>query len=406
MKLSTRQKSEIFVLNSYLLKIGIDKNICKLSKHLVLDDDKFYTVDNKQEDFLWINEHEKHDDINCLTTLFKLERKEIDVLPPVPYTQAYKVLTGENSGAWSIIDSSHKLRWARTRLTQIKNDLEVISSVYHQNSFVPCTKVIESLRPWKVSEKINDSDDPTASTFTVDANGFTKIPTYNRFGTRTGRLTVVAGPRVLTARQNTRDLLRPISEDHELVSLDYSSLEARIALAIAKKQVSATQDPYEIIAKTINSKSREEAKNATFSALYSDPTNNERVDVKVSLVRRMFKLGETHTKLLEERDKSGGTVRNLYHRLIDVTGESTLYNNYVQSTGADVALHGFLYLLPLFKNLEIVPHFVLHDEIFVSVPKKNISSLSDSIKHGVNVPYLEDCIFPLKLTIIGKSTKV
>jgi hypothetical protein len=136
-----------------------------------------------------------------------------------------------------------------------------------------------------------------------------------------------------------------------------------------------------------------------------DPTANDRLDVKVSLVRRIFKLGETYIALSAEREANGGRVRNLYGRLIDVTGSDTLYNNYVQSTGADVVLLGFLSLLDEILQMGVVPHFVLHDALFASVPRARLSELDALGRIGATVPRL-GCVFPLKMSIIGERTKI
>ncbi len=306
---------------------------------------------------------------------------------------------------WRIVDPMRRLAWARETLRAAEADLALSKDVYQLETFVPCSRVLQSFQPFRVSDDMLTSDDPTALTFQRDEDGLVAPPTYNRFGTRTGRMTVVAGPRVLTARVTTREFLRPIDDDHVLVSWDYSSLEARVALALAGKPAKASQDPYEVIGKAIKLKSRDEAKNATFSAIYSDPTANDRLDVKVSLVRRVFKLGETYIALSAEREANSGRVRNLYGRLIDVTGSETLYNNYVQSTGADVVLLGFLSLLDQVLQMSVVPHFVLHDALFASVPKARLGDLDALGRAGATVPRL-GCVFPLKTSIVGERTKV
>lgn len=357
----------------------------------------------------WIGLEADDADPCCLRTLFRLEGRELDTSPPTRYAIARAALgptsRPEAHVVWRIVDPMRRLAWARDTLRSAHAVFEQSKDAYQLETFVPCSRVLSSFQPFRVSDDMLVSDDPTASTFQRDEYGLVAPPTYNRFGTRTGRMTVVAGPRVLTARVTTREFLRPIDDDHVLVSWDYSSLEARVALALAGKPAKASQDPYEVIGKAIKLKSRDEAKNATFSAIYSDPTASDRLDIKVALVRRVFKLGETYIALSDEREANAGRVRNLYGRLIDVTGSETLYNNYVQSTGADVVLLGFLSMLDPLLQMGVVPHFVLHDALFASVPRARLSDLDALGRAGAVVPRL-GCVFPLKTSIIGERTKV
>ncbi len=389
--------------------IGLEKDVCSLSKHVYLANGRLETSLVRSPDAGWIGLEADDSDPKCLRTLFRLEGHELDTSPPTRYALARAALSPssrpEPRDVWRIVDPSRRLAWARDTLRAAATLFERSNASYQLQTFVPCGRILRSFKPFRVSDDMLSSDDPAAATFVRDADGLVAPPTYNRFGTRTGRMTVVAGPRVLTARVATRELMRPIDDDHVLVSWDYSSLEARVALALAGKPAKASQDPYEVIGKAIKLKSRDEAKNATFSAIYSDPTANDRLDVKVSLVRRVFKLGETYLALSAEREANSGRVRNLYGRLIDVTGSDTLYNNYVQSTGADVVLLGFLSLLDPILQMGVVPHFVLHDALFASVPRSRLSDLDALGQAGASVPRL-GCVFPLKTTIVGERTKV
>lgn len=388
--------------------IGLEKDICLLSKHVYLNNRKLETSSELLGDAMWIGLHANEANSKCLHTLFKLEGHKFDISPPSRYVKAYTTLNVALTNpydVWQIVDPIRRLAWAKETLRTANSLVECSSSIYQRDIFAPCTRIMHSFKPFRVSDEISSTDDPVAISFVRDSEGLVAPPIYNRFGTRTGRMTVTTGPRVLTARVATREFLRPIDNDHVLVSWDYSSLEARVALALADKPVKASQDPYEVIGKAIKLNSREEAKNATFSAIYSDPTANDRLDVKVSMVRRVFKLGETYMKLSAERLANNGRVRNLYERLIDVTGSNTLYNNYVQSTGADVVLLGFLSMLDTIVQMGVVPHFVLHDALFASVPKSKLAEFNALGLAGATVPKLE-CIFPLKMTILGERTKI
>lgn len=376
--------------------IGIHKDVCALSKHIYIENGRFRSSNDIEEDCLWLGAEQDHTSNNCVKTLFALEHVELDLSPPQKYREVSKIVYGDVDHTWNVMDTSRKLSVCKRIANDVVTGIKACDRTYHTNSFVKQTQVFEALTPWRVDSSIANNNDPMASTFVVNDEGFVRAPTYNRFGTRTGRLTVIDGPRVLTMRQSTRALMRPVDDEHVFVSLDYSSLEARVALAIAGRPPSVLEDPYEFIAKMTNISTREESKRATFAALYSDPTSSNNKDVKVSLVRRAFKLGETFSKLSDERSKNGEKVRNVYGRLIDVSGTETLYNNYVQSTGTDVVLHGFLNLMPTFQELAVKLHFLLHDAVFASVPRSAVDRLREVCAAGVEVP-LVDCKFPIKI---------
>lgn len=350
---------------------------------------------------LWIGSVEAHEDVMCLRTKLRLESRTIDLNPPLEYNKICALLGHPDDTSWRLMNSAKRLAWA-TRVLRTAEELCLgLDDTYHRETFVPCGEIFSHLKSWRVDNLPSSSEDPNASSFVVQDGNWICPPTYNRFGTRTGRLVVSSGPRVLTVRQSTRERFRSIDDDHILVSLDFSSLEARIALSLAGKQVEVAQDPYQFICDMLRLKTRDEAKNATFSAIYSDPTSDEKIDVKVSMVRRMFKLGEMYSKLSNERAINSGRVRNLYRRSIDVSGEETLYNNYVQSTGADVVLHGFNSMLKHLEDLKVVPHFLLHDALFASVPRRVIEDVERMCASGVRVPRM-DCVFPLKMTVVGE----
>jgi hypothetical protein len=380
--------------------ICVDRALCSFEKHIVVNGK--VSLVKKRPVCDWIGNSVSHVDPYCLRTLFNLENKTFDVTPPVRYVEMTRFFGRKDT--WEFVHPTHRLWWA-VDLAKAAEDLAMkCQRVYHCEIFVPTSQIFEQLKPWRIDPSIANSDDVNALTCMPDADGWVYPPTYNRFGTRTGRLTITHGPRVLTVKQDTRALFRPIDENHELVQFDFSSLEARVALALAGREVSVDADPYHIIAKLMNVKERDDAKSATFAALYSDPTATTQKDPRVSRVRRIFKLGETFASLKQNWQREGA-VRNLYGRLISEPEEATLYNNYVQSTGADVVLLGFKQLITVLLELECVPHFLLHDALFVSVPKRRLQEASQVAIEGVTVKNFA-LSFPIKTSIVEKRPTV
>lgn len=375
--------------------IGLDRTLCGLEKHVVVNG-KNSLVEQRPAECDWIGVEKTHSDPHCLRTLFELEAKPFSVDPPTRYATLASFFS--KGDAWELVHPTRRLWWAIDTIKQAASLVSSCDRRYQRDVFAPCNALFELLRPWRVDPAVKDSDDVNASTC-VSEDGWLNPPTYNPFGTRTGRLTVTEGPRVLTVRHDTRDLFRPIDDDHELVQFDYSALEARVALALAGREVPIDADPYLIIAELMGSKEREKAKSATFSALYSDPTAKTQRDPRVSKVRRIFKLGETFTSLKKSKEESG-CVRNFYGRVIPDPIEETLYNNYVQSTGADVVLLGFKQLIPTLLELGAVPHFFLHDALFASVPRSKVREASEIVGRGVSVQDYK-LPFPIKASIVG-----
>jgi hypothetical protein len=369
--------------------IGVDRALCGLEKHVVVNGKTCLVSERPGCD--WVGASKEYADPHCLRTLFELESKEFSVDPPQRYATMATSLG--KSDPWELVHPTRRLWWAQDTAKRAERLAAACSRSYQRDVFAPCTAIFERLQPWRVDARVKDSDDANAVSCLTD-DGWLHPPTYNRFGTRTGRLTVTEGPRVLTVRHDTRALFRAVDDDHEMLQFDFAALEARCALGLAGRHIDLKDDPYAVIAELMGAKDRDEAKSATFSALYSDPTAKTQKDPRVSKVRRIFKLGETFTSL-KRAWQEDGVVRNMYGRVIPDPIEETLYNNYVQSTGADVVMLGFNELEPRLRELGVVVHFLLHDALFASVPKMNVGQASKLAAEGVSVQGFK-LLFPIK----------
>jgi hypothetical protein len=369
--------------------IGIDGALCGLDKHIVVGD-KTSLAEARPAGCDWVGLSQNHADSGCVLTLLELEGASVDLAPPAGFA---KMAATFGKAPWELVQPSRRFWWGVDKLKETAALVGSTQRSYHRDVFVPCTEVFASLTPWRVDPAMATLDDPMAPSFAT-ADGWVSPPTYNRFGTRTGRLTVTDGPRVLTARQSTRAHLRAVDEDHLMVQFDFSCLEARVALGLAGKEVEPDADPYTAIAKLMNIEERDEAKRATFAALYSDPTAANQRDPRVSLARRVFKLGEYFITLKRSLDEVG-SVRNFYGRLIPETIEATVYSNYVQSTACDVTLLGFRELASGLAAMGVKPHFLLHDALFASVPLTMLKDAARFSASGVKVPGFK-LPFPIK----------
>lgn len=369
--------------------IGIDRALCGLEKHVVVNGKT--SLVSERPDCDWVGSTKTYSDPRCLRTLFELEAKPFPVDPPQKYAALGASLGRQDP--WELVHPTRRLWWAQDTAKRAEKLANECSRAYQRDVFAPCTAIFNRLQPWRCDPSVKESDDANAVSC-VTEDGWLAPPTYNRFGTRTGRLTVTEGPRVLTIRHDTRALFKAIDDDHELLQFDFAALEARCALGLAGRPVDLHEDPYTVIAELMSAKDRDEAKSATFSALYSDPTAKTQRDPRVSKVRRIFKLGETFTSL-KRAWQEDGVVRNMYGRVIPDPIEETLYNNYVQSTSADVVMLGFNQLEPRLRELGVVVHFLLHDALFASVPKGSVTRAAKLAEEGVSVQGFK-LLFPVK----------
>ena len=93
-------------------------------------------------------------------------------------------------------------------------------------------------------------------------------------------------------------------------------------------------------------------------------------------------------------------IRNKYGRRIALpdSSDGTLLNSYLQSTGVDVALWGFLEIVNRLNEEWAVPVAVLHDALILDVTKEFAQKIGESL--AVQVPgYIGK--FPLKISIFN-----
>jgi len=203
---------------------------------------------------------------------------------------------------------------------------------------------------------------------------------YTTAGTTTGRLTVTAGPNFLVTPAASREALRPASADNDLVIVDFTSMEPRVATVAAGLSID-DDDIYEQLMDICDIESRPIAKLATISALYgaSEMRLAETVGSKVKAkslvesVRNFFAVDELERRF--EEQSSPGPMRNLFGRpLFDATRTPRLrVNHFVQSSASELAVLLFADLCEVVPTL--VPLIVIHDALVVEVPKTKLAAL-------------------------------
>mgnify|MGYP005652731961 FL=1 len=95
-------------------------------------------------------------------------------------------------------------------------------------------------------------------------------------------------------------------------------------------------------------------------------------------ISNIFDVPDRARKLLYQAVENN-IIHNYFGRVLQADDKAShvLYNNLIQSTGVDVAMAGFRWILNELNDSGIVPIFLLHDAIIVDVDPKSASHLID-----------------------------
>jgi hypothetical protein len=320
-----------------------------------------------------------------LFTAFNIETPKVI---PQELLTAYEKYLGSSDIDWSLALGNRGLALQLKRFrSEILPLVEDIESTGYSETLIRGRKIFEMLSPIRVDpvkvRSLVEAGEPLESFLPVAGSECERIR-YTH-GTKTGRLRVESGPRVLTLSKSHRNVITSKYPGGRVVSVDFVSLEPRLALfSVGKKSAG---DVYEEISK-ISGESRAKTKIATLSFLYGAASSDGVGDKLKRHVREFFNVRELQRKI-EECDGSNG-----YGRPLHVDEERLLIPHWVQSTAVDVCLLGFTSLAERIGEVAD-PLFLVHDAMFLDVPAENTRVLSEIISEGVMVsPYGR---FPLSL---------
>jgi len=199
-------------------------------------------------------------------------------------------------------------------------------------------------------------------------------PVYTRNKTRTGRLSVVKGPNVLTMHSSLR---KGVKNGY---CCDFVSIEPNVLLVSQGREPRV--DIYEHMRKELFSKdtSRAKVKIATMAALYG----TGRTDKFASKVSDYFNLKKVINELESQVDND--KIINLYGRVINLDGarDKHLLALWLQSSAADAAILGFYNFS---KLVSIVPHWIIHDGLIFIYKQnaKKIETLDVGLKYELPI---------------------
>jgi len=375
----------------------ISKDILGISANITLANNECIMTSKIPKD-AWVTGDTNQ--VMCAETLCKIYKEPV----PKIYTEAEKK-TFEVLGK----DDLH-VPWLhvlgldviKNRITIISRHLEAVldrsDRQIYNNIYIDTRKLLCSLSPALVCAKTlasyiqneeNSSLKTCLETFKPTKDSKAGKITYNQSGTSTGRLTVKSGPSILTLPGKYRSILKSRFSSGKILSIDFKSLEPRVALAVRSKDT--PEDVYTHIADNIlgGKITRKVAKLATIAALYgisfkkfkemSGCNSREILDK----VKEFFDIREMTKSLLD------GNFENFWGRPLDNdTLPHVRISHFIQSTSCDIVNVGFWSFLKKLseKTIPVVPLFVLHDALIIDVPGESIESVGKICQAGINTP--------------------
>lgn len=390
----------------------IDRGAIGSERHFLCGDKSYKWSDDIPPD-TWVLRHRSvENDRWCLKTALRLGGVELSPVISESHVNSYRsILKSDYSFEkvkWQHVLPPNVYKSRLLTLTQeVTSALDVVDTTYHQKVFSRANLVFESMVQAAIdrekldcylSQAQHDSVRGCLQSFEPpEGDRYAPLVTYDRFASRTGRLTVSNGPQILTLKRDLRDVIRSSYDGGRVYYVDFSSLETRIALSLTGKLADSLDVYSDISAEFFGGKyERRLVKLVTLATLYGSSQESVRRLLGLSgdetreffdSIERLFEIDKLKRKLKVEWEESRGKIRNFYGRVIPVPEEKLLVNSYVQSTGVDVALLGFSNIVECIKKngYDIRPIFLLHDAILLDVHPRHFRYLEAIISVGQSV---------------------
>ena len=291
-----------------------------------------------------------------LQNMAKLMRWVIPDLIPQNFIEMSKTLGAKNPN-WAAIIGTHKYRLLLSGLASSYNhskssaDLSVIK---HQTKLECFMRLMQPAPydPSVLSDKGSMHFEKSLKQHFK--SGFVSAPSYIRTKTKTGRLTVVSGPPVLTMHADLRVGLK------DAIQVDFRSMEPNLLLAYLGR--STYDDLYSALAQEVfgGKLSRTKVKLSVIASLY----NSERRNQHAKKIAEFFNVDEVINNL--ESLRKDNVIKNMYGRPINVENaeKNHLLSLWLQSSAVDAALTGFCNLLSAHKDA--IPYWIIHDALIIN----------------------------------------
>ena len=385
------------------------------SDHLVFDNDHFSWVHSKPGDILCLGDTNK---LTSLDYVAKLFRVDVPTFASLPHAKFFnKIGMGLSDVHWQhVLDPVTYQGTVKKVVECTQHVVDALEGSGYSSTLVKRLELLHGLeRAWidkrKYSHCLNIESDTTQisnlRSFQPDDQGFANNVQYDGVETSTGRMKIVSGPRILTLRKENRSIIGSAYGDAgEVISIDYASLEPRVALAL--NGITPEGDLYEWIdAEVFNGDlGRSKVKILTLSIIYGMSLHSARSgygNVSVSQkkkLRSLFSVDETTNRLLSIPEDE---LRNYFGRPIFPSSRENVFNAFIQSTAVDTATLGFLEVISRLKAAgECRPLFLIHDEIICDVSNEVSSNAKKIFNDGIKINFNDKVIdFPVTVEKIS-----
>lgn len=225
-----------------------------------------------------------------------------------------------------------------------------------------------------------------------------QIPSYDLTRTSTGRMIVHKGPSILTLKKEYRSIIQSVyGKRGKIVSLDFSSLEPRVALNAFNSNIpfegndiysflnkeffgSMISDRYhlkEIVSSYIHGYGDKSLQTVLKNQIRGAPTDKgipleghrNHVSEVSAYLEGLFGKMKLQADFHDYMSKNG-YIRNFFGRRLYGIKKNLEYSHYIQSTASDLSMFVFSDIIQFCKNNDylIRPVFLIHDAILLDVP--------------------------------------
>jgi len=246
----------------------------------------------------------------------------------------------------------------------------------------------------KINKLLNETVQPTVRNtikgFIPENNNLCSKIIYSTIGTVTGRLTVIDGPRILTAPGKIKACFESSYRNGKVLQIDIKSAEPKFALQI--KDDTVPDDVYLDISKNVleDKITRKQAKQITLCALYGQSPaklkNQLPGELDARTVIRQVRSYFGYYQLLDrlKQDHESNNFRNALGRPIRLSPENEhlLLSYYLQSSIAEGSILMFADFVNKFSDF-CKPNFVIHDALILDCEESFANALLE--KKSVNL---------------------
>lgn len=395
------------------MRVGISSDFIGSSRSLVYDG-KSYSWYSKIPKDVWTLGSKNYTHRNIEFVIDSVG-EQISKSPCEIRKKIYKSLRNEEDDEfipWSLVlDDGYFKTYIQNLLDQLWCFLNKWNDTYYMKALIDNRAFLESfkcahvdlkkLELYKSKERKNQ-----LRSFIPNSDGVLDKISYDQFGSQTGRLTVKSGPQILTLKKEFRDILKSRYKNGKIFEIDFVSMEPRVALSLIGKNpgddvyISLSQELFE------NKYERDVIKLAVLSTLYGSKSLSG-IDIEwqekrkiQAKIRDAFQIKKIENNLLDQINKNGYIESRLGRRIFPKNKKKNiLYNNFIQSAAADIALIAFKKMISKISR-DIEPLFVIHDAIILDVSEEASCQISEISSIDISYEGIEINL-PVKISILN-----